>query len=518
MLPVRQSRRPLTGIALTLGLAAMLLLAPAAQAQEKKVSLMFTEALLSQIATDNQGEQTAEIIDRIIGLSPLVLNVRLQRAGGRIGLFLTVSGAEALPVSFQFTLDKMIYYRMRTARADVTGMTAALQEAKEAEPLLHDVGYRFDGRYSIIDLTLDLRPAIQAARELEARREAEGRAAAAAKVAAEARAAEESRAAAAAKALADAKAAALAKAAAEAQAAADAARVAAAAEKAAATKPPAPEQMVRPPSKDAAASPPAKEVTYLSARALGHAVPPVVDGLATDAAWQDAPQFSFEVQGASGKMTVTAAALWSPERLWMLVRWPDKSKDDVHRPWVWSKIEKAYVAGREVEDALSLSFARDGRMGDCMLAGAEASSDLWTWRAGRTDPSGYAEDATLTMSLQRLPRANSYQTRNGRTVWVKEEPDSGSPPYQTQIVGSYTGERIPRYISRTPSGSMADVSAKGSWKDGFWTVELSRRLATGDPADVVFAAGRESYFSIAVFNSREGIDHSTSKELLLKLE
>ena len=155
------------------------LLATAASAQEKRVSLVFTGELLSQIATDNQGEQTAEIVDRIIGLSPTVLSVRLQRAGGRVSLFLTASGADELLVNFQFTLDKMVYYRMRTACADITGMTGALQEAKAAEPLLREVGYRYDGRYSMIDLTLDLRPAIRAAREAQARREAEERAAAA---------------------------------------------------------------------------------------------------------------------------------------------------------------------------------------------------------------------------------------------------------------------------------------------------------------------------------------------------
>jgi hypothetical protein len=190
----------------------------------------------------------------------------------------------------------------------------------------------------------------------------------------------------------------------------------------------------------------------------------------------------------------------------------------VHRPWVWSKGEKAYIAGREVEDAVAISIARDARMGECMLAGVEVSTDLWTWRAGRTDAAGHAEDATMTLSLQRLPRANSYQARNGRTVWVKEEPDSGSLPYQAQVAGAYAGDRIPRYIPRTPSGSMADVAARGSWKDGFWTVEFSRRLSTGDPADAVFAPGRDIILSVAVFNSREGIEHSTSKELALRLE
>ena len=178
---MRRGRLP--GLLLLAALAAALL-APPAGAQEKRVSLLFTGELLSLIATDNQGEQTAEVVDRIIGLSPSVLNVRLQRASGRVSLFLTASGADELPVNFQFTLDKMIYYRMRTASADITGMTGALQEAKAAEPLLREVGYRYDGRYSMIDLTLDLRPAIKAAREAQARREADERAAAAAKAAA----------------------------------------------------------------------------------------------------------------------------------------------------------------------------------------------------------------------------------------------------------------------------------------------------------------------------------------------
>jgi len=178
MVRQRQVPRLFPVICLLLVPVVAALLATTASAQEKLVSLVFTGELLSQIATDSQGDQTAEIVDRIIGLSPAVLNVRLQRAGGRVSLFLAASGGD-LPVNFQFTLDKMVYYRMRTARADINGMTAALQEAKAAEPLLREVGYRYDGRYSMIDLTLDLRPAITAAREAQARREAEDRAAAA---------------------------------------------------------------------------------------------------------------------------------------------------------------------------------------------------------------------------------------------------------------------------------------------------------------------------------------------------
>ena len=93
--------------------------ATTACAQEKMVSLVFTGELLRQIATDNQGEQTTAIVNRIIGLSPDVLNVRLQRTSGRVSLFLTTSGANELPMSFQFTIDKMVYYRLCTARTDI---------------------------------------------------------------------------------------------------------------------------------------------------------------------------------------------------------------------------------------------------------------------------------------------------------------------------------------------------------------------------------------------------------------
>jgi len=483
-------------------LAVVLLLVPTLSAGEKSLSLIFTDELLTQIATDNQGEQSDEIVKRIIGLSPAVINARLERAGGRVGLFLTVN-ADDLPVHFRFTLDKMTYYRLRTARADLAGAQEALREAVALEPQLREVALRHDGRYTIIDLTLDFTQALNDLRESLARREAEERAAAAMKAAAETRAAAEARTAEEAKVAA-------AKTAAEIRTAAAAS---AAAGKAAAPR----EEQPRP-SAGAAAAPLPKVMTYLSAQDLGSAAAPVVDGQPTDAAWQSAKPYSFEVQGASGKMTVTAAALWTPVRVWILVRWPDRSRDDVHRPWIWSKENRVYVAGSEVEDAVAIGLAREGRIGECMLAGGESVSDLWTWRAGRTDPSGFAEDGTLTLSFKRLAGARSYQARNGRTVWIKEEPDAGSGPYRAQTVEAYAGDRIPGHVARTPSGSTADVAAKGAWKDGYWSVEFSRRLSTGDPSDAALAAGRESFVSVAIFDSRESVDHSTSKEFALKLE
>jgi hypothetical protein len=217
-------------------------------------------------------------------------------------------------------------------------------------------------------------------------------------------------------------------------------------------------------------------------------------------------------------LEVSAWALWSPERVWIMLRWPDRTPDNEQHPWVWSRETKAYVAGREVEDALVLAFSREGRLGECMLSGREAVADVWTWRAGRTNPSGYAEDATLTVRARSFPGASSQRARSGAVVWFKEDPDAGTGPWEPRPAGAYAGDRLPSVITRTPSGSAGDVTAKGAWRDGHWLVEFSRRLSTGDPADVALTPGREAYLSVAVFNAREGADHSTSKEITFRLQ
>ena len=135
--------------------------APSA-AQEKSVSLRFTKELLYTMAKDNDGEMLNEIVDRLRGLSPDVADVTLRRSGGHVTLVYTVMAAEDLPVSFHLTLEKMALYRMAAARKDIDGMLGILRPAVKREPLILDLGYRFNEHYSIVDLTLDLRPFIEA--------------------------------------------------------------------------------------------------------------------------------------------------------------------------------------------------------------------------------------------------------------------------------------------------------------------------------------------------------------------
>ena len=96
-----------------------------------------------------------------------------------------------------------------------------------------------------------------------------------------------------------------------------------------------------------------------------------------------------------------------------------------------------------------------------MLSGKAVEADLWFWRAARTNPVGFAEDATMMVSLERIPKANSYEAKNKRTVWIKEIRDKGKGPYSSNVAGTYDGDKVVRYIPREPTESAADVRAKG---------------------------------------------------------
>ncbi len=70
---------------------------------------------------------------------------------------------------------------------------------------------------------------------------------------------------------------------------------------------------------------------------------------------------------------------------------------------------------------------------------------------------------------------------------------------------------MPKYIvNENPTGSIADVRAKGVWANGVWTLELQRKLDTQNLDDVVFEKGKKVLGGIAVFNHTGDDDHNHS--------
>lgn len=81
------------------------------------------------------------------------------------------------------------------------------------------------------------------------------------------------------------------------------------------------------------------------------------------------------------------------------------------------------------------------------------------------------------------------------------------------------GDIIPGLIAYRMTGDNGDISAKGVWKDGKWTLEWQRKLVTGSQYDVSFDDLAKTYFfGVAAFdNSQIGhAYHSGAKKFVFE--
>lgn len=77
---------------------------------------------------------------------------------------------------------------------------------------------------------------------------------------------------------------------------------------------------------------------------------------------------------------------------------------------------------------------------------------------------------------------------------------------------------VPERILKTPSGSRGDIVEGATWANGRWTVELQRKLDTGDADhDITFVVGQEYTFGVATMDNAGGDKHKASTKHLLKV-
>lgn len=285
----------------------------------------------------------------------------------------------------------------------------------------------------------------------------------------------------------------------------------------------------------------------------------VLDGVDEERAWSDATEVVVPLyRGGVDKAWVKA--VYTDEEVFIRVRWKDETEDREHHPWVWDEAKDAYVEGPQVEDSVMLSFEAGCEWSPSFLSGYPFDFDGWHWLAARTDPTGKAVD--LNGNVKDLDRSNlgfvGYPTRFDEdfwivkfvdkrpdkmhlewdeldrvymvqeplaTTWYRALPDgTGEIEYVEQLAPPATSEKkqqpiAPQYSPIPFDGQAAEVSAKGTWSDGYWTVEFRRARET--PArtinDVVFE--RLTQFSVHVWDREEAIDASSESErLLLKFQ
>ena len=286
-----------------------------------------------------------------------------------------------------------------------------------------------------------------------------------------------------------------------------------------------------------------------------------LDGKADEFAWMQAEE--VEVPLSYGPITkASLKAIYTDQDVYIRVRWADDDEDRQHHPWVWDPEQKKYVEGPQVEDSVMLSFEAGCEWQPSFLAGYIFDFDGWHWMAARTDPVGQAVDLYGNVQDQDMNPGHMtrYESRVKQDTWnmkfienadpdmyagwnelnrvymlqpVADEvyyqgvPDGRNPPPFTKRIPAPENEPYPRDAAtivpqfspvRLTEGA-GEVSAKGHWEKGYWTVEFRRQRIT--PArtlnDTVF--NRLVQFSVHVFDQAEMADEaSESGRLFLQFE
>ncbi|GEM_PF-373751 len=245
---------------------------------------------------------------------------------------------------------------------------------------------------------------------------------------------------------------------------------------------------------------------------------PAVDGDPSDPTWARAQELEVDVTPSGRGLRVRA--VHDGKRIVLLVRWEDPTRDALYRPWVWDPARNAYHQNEQADDGLAVAIYRDPQIQDpCMLQGRDLEADMWVWRAFWADLSGYASDGRLQISRTRMPRSNPYPSRDGSgQLWIREEPDVGAYPWSFFVPVEFQGSVVPSYKPSRAAGSRADVTAKGVWAEGVWSVEMSRRLRTGNEDDVELVPGKAYPLAFAVYDRSEKDRHSTSGVVRLEIK
>ncbi len=160
------------------------------------------------------------------------------------------------------------------------------------------------------------------------------------------------------------------------------------------------------------------------------------------------------------------SAFVSNNKIFISIEFNEKEERRSHRSWVWNPIEQFYKEDHgDRESVVSIILKKSG----------EPFADMWIWRSFISNPAEIAEDFQV------------FYQKNDDSAPSLVKRDAGRICWESRYFDEFAGERLPRFYHKKPSGSSADVSARGIWKNGRWHLKISRALDTGNPDDIVIA-------------------------------
>jgi hypothetical protein len=224
---------------------------------------------------------------------------------------------------------------------------------------------------------------------------------------------------------------------------------------------------------------------------------PVIDGMGNDAAWSKAQAIITHDKVAD--VDITLKAIYTDKEIFFLVSFPDPNESRTHKSWVWDNAREIYKMGKDREDTFVFKWNMKRQPIDLSIyADNPYKADIWFWKACRTDPAGFADDKIHILSSEKMEEdATNLTSKGGKTMYLVRREDKGKAAYKTELRVEYKGNVLPRFSLERPTGSRADVKAKGIWENGRWTIEFRRLLNTGNADDIQFDLTKSYQFGVS---------------------
>lgn len=229
--------------------------------------------------------------------------------------------------------------------------------------------------------------------------------------------------------------------------------------------------------------------------------PPVIDGAVHDDAWQKVKPIAIRDRVAN--VDILLRAVYAGDTVYFAVLYPDQAQNPFHKPWIWDDQLKAYTEGPHREDTFVFKWNLEKKEVDLSTFSDDSyRSDVWYWKANRSNPAGYADDKIDTLSDNPAAKATEVISRTGKKRYLLRLGDQGSEAMnELPRPGTLTTPLVNRYPELKPTGSRADVRAKGVWNGGFWIIEFARKLQTGQNDDIQFSSKGGPYlFGVSIFS------------------
>ena len=230
----------------------------------------------------------------------------------------------------------------------------------------------------------------------------------------------------------------------------------------------------------------------------------VLDGNVDD--WTDVPGTTVPLRGDGGVASVDIKWAIRGGRIYMLAVWADSTENILHKPYKWNEADKAYAKTKDKEDRFAVSLRMSGDFSHNKLSGAEFVADVWHWKASRSNPAGLAHDKWWKVSSRPFKKGEEFETPDGKKIYMGRMSDKGDKLYKSRKFDTKQEDIMSRYVvNMSAQGSIADVQAKGVWRDGYWYLEMARDLDTGNSDDAVIPASGQ--IAIALGICGESGDH-----------